>query len=146
MSLITVGLGRLTRDPVTRKTQKGEDVCNFCIAVDDGFGDKKQTDYINCTAWKHSAKYVGNYVRKGDQVHIVGKIKNKVYDAKDGTKRTEIYINVTDVTKTSGEKVTKKSTDQQTSNTHNQDADEETDTLNIDSDDLSEIDDDTLPF
>jgi len=70
-----IAVGRLTRDP--ESTTYGENtVCRFSIAVDDGFGDKKTTDFFNCSAWGKQGESVQNYTKKGSLVLVEGKMKS----------------------------------------------------------------------
>ena len=83
-----VGIGRLVADPELRFTQgKGTANTTFKIAIDDGFGENKKTNFIPIVVWGKSAESSANYLTKGSQVAISGKIQTRSYDAKDGTKR-----------------------------------------------------------
>lgn len=85
--------GRLTKDPELRFTPgDGKAVSNFSIAVEDGFGDNKKAYFINIVVWGKSAEAVSNYTHKGSKIAVSGKLTNREYEAKDGTKRytTEI--------------------------------------------------------
>lgn len=72
--------GRLVRDPDLRYTNNGTAVCNMTIAVEDGYGDNKNVEYIKIVAWKKKGKAAAKYLKKGRQVIIEGKLtirKNK---------------------------------------------------------------------
>ena len=62
-------VGRLTRDPMLRKTQSGLSVATFTVACDRRFsggnGQDRQTDFISCVAWRQSADFLGQYAHKG---------------------------------------------------------------------------------
>ena len=80
-------IGNLTRDPdITYKPGK-DPICvaRFTIAVDDGYGDKKRTDFINCVAFKKLGENVEKYLHKGHKAAIHGKIQTGSYE-KDGQK------------------------------------------------------------
>ncbi len=79
-------VGRLTRDPEVRKTQTGKSVVNFSIACTEGYGDKKRTDFPNCQAWDGRADFIGNYLKKGSLVGIVGRTQTRSYENSDGRK------------------------------------------------------------
>lgn len=67
-------VGRLTRDP--ESTTYGENtVCRFAVACDDGFGDKKTTDFFNVSAWGKMGASVQQYTKKGSVVLVEGKMK-----------------------------------------------------------------------
>lgn len=77
-------IGRLTKDPEIRVTNTNISVASFTIAVN---GIKDEVDYFNIVAWRQLADICAKYIRKGKQVAVVGKLKNRTYDAKDGSKR-----------------------------------------------------------
>ena len=52
-------MGRLTRDPELRYTGSETAVANFSLAVENGYGDGKKTDFINCVAWSKTAEFAG---------------------------------------------------------------------------------------
>jgi len=94
---IWIGIGRLIKDCELAFTQgKGTAVAKFTIAVDDGFGDKKTTDFIPVVVWGKQGEAVANYTHKGSKVRVTGKIKTRSYDAKDGSKRyvTEVVADM----------------------------------------------------
>ena len=73
---------------------KRQAVTNFTIAVNDGFGDKQDTDFIECTVWRKVAEAVTNYCRKGTKVTVQGKLKQQAWKDKDGNNRKRIYVDV----------------------------------------------------
>lgn len=85
-------LGRLTKDPEIKSTANQTAVCSFTIAVDRPFKDangNRQTDFINCVAWRQSATILGQYFHKGNKVGIVGNIQSRDYVGNDGKK---VYV------------------------------------------------------
>ena len=84
-------MGRLTRDPEMRSTQSGVSVASFTLAVDRDFGGKdsgeKQTDFIDCTAWRHTAEFVSKYFSKGRMAVVSGRLQIDNYTDNDGNKR-----------------------------------------------------------
>ena len=60
-------MGRLTRDPELRYTQSQTPVASFSLAVDRDFGrgEEKQTDFIDCVAWRQTGEFVSKYFQKG---------------------------------------------------------------------------------
>ena len=84
-------MGRLTRDPEMRSTQSGVAVASFTLAVDRDFGGKdggeKQTDFIDCTAWQHTAEFVSKYFTKGRMAVVSGRLQIDNYTDNDGNKR-----------------------------------------------------------
>lgn len=96
MSLNAVALmGRLVRDPEYKALADGTSLCNFTLAVDDDYKDKdgnKVTDFIDCTAWRHTAEYVTKYLTKGSLASVHGRLKSRKWEDKDGNKRTSWFI------------------------------------------------------
>lgn len=80
-------VGRLTRDPELKKTQKNQSVTNITVACETGFDDKKQTDYINCVVWNKQADFVVNYLKKGSLVAVQGKIQLRSWEDSNGKKQ-----------------------------------------------------------
>lgn len=94
-------IGRLTRDPELRTTTSGISSTSFTVAVSRTYTNQngeRETDFINCVAWRKQAENIAKYCKKGSQVAVEGRIQTRSYDAQDGTKRyvTEILAdNVT---------------------------------------------------
>lgn len=94
-------IGRLTRDPEMRTTTSGQATTSFTVAVSRPFANangERETDFINCVAWRKQAENIAKYCQKGSQVAVEGRIQVRNYDAQDGTKRyvTEVVAdNVT---------------------------------------------------
>ena len=85
---IAILIGRLTADPELKTTPSGVSVCSFSIAVDRGYGDNRQTDFINIVAWRGSAEFVSKYFKKGDLIGIEGSIQTRKYTDRNGNSRT----------------------------------------------------------
>ena len=79
-------MGRLTKNPDLRRTTTGTSVCSFSVAVDNGYGDNKKTDFINCVAWKGTAEFVSKYFTKGQMIALSGRISTRSWDD-NGTTR-----------------------------------------------------------
>ena len=88
-------MGRLTRDPELRHTGSGTPVCSFSIAIDNGYGEDKSTDFINCVAWSKTAEFVEKYFTKGRMIIVVGRIQTRSWEGQDGRKNyaTEVVAN-----------------------------------------------------
>ena len=88
-------MGRLTRDPELRHTGTGTPVCSFSVAVDNGYGERRQTDFINCDAWNKTAEFVSNYFEKGKMIIVIGRIATRTWEGQDGKKNyaTEVVVN-----------------------------------------------------
>ena len=79
-------MGRLTRDPVIRHTDSGKAVCNFTVAIENGYGEEKSTDFISCVAWNKTAEFVDKYFAKGRMIIVVGRIRTRTWEDRDGKK------------------------------------------------------------
>ena len=84
-------MGRLTRDPELRRTGAGVAVTSFTLAVDRDFGKndngEKETDFIDCVAWRNTAEFVNNYFAKGRMAVVSGRLQIRSWNDKDGNKR-----------------------------------------------------------
>ena len=84
-------MGRLTRDPELRRTGSGTAVASFSVAVDRDFGKnengEKETDFIDCVAWRNTAEYISKYASKGRMVVVSGRLQIRGWTDKDGNKR-----------------------------------------------------------
>ena len=91
-------IGRLGRDPEVRYMPNGEAVCNFSIATSESWNDRQtgqrteRTEWHNITLYRRLAEVAGQYLRKGSQVYIEGKIQSRKYIGKDGIERTAYEI------------------------------------------------------
>lgn len=88
-------MGRLTREPELKTTGNGVEVTSFCVAVNRDYtkqGEEKQTDFINCVAWRKTATFITTYFKKGQMIAIVGSIQTRKYDDKDGKTRTATEV------------------------------------------------------
>ncbi len=88
-------MGRLTRDPELRHTNSGTPVCSFSIAINNGYGENAQTDYVNCVAWNKTAEFVSKYFAKGRMIIVTGRISSRSWEGSDGKKNyvTEVVAN-----------------------------------------------------
>ena len=89
---IAVLMGRLTSTPELKTTPSGISVTSFSIAVDRGYGDNKQTDFINIVAWRKTAELVCKYFTKGSRIAIEGSIQTRKYQDRDGNNRTAFEV------------------------------------------------------
>ena len=84
-------MGRLTRDPELRRTATGTAVASFSLAVDRDFGKnengEKETDFIDCVAWRQTGEFVGKYFTKGRMAVVSGRLQIRGWTDKDGNKR-----------------------------------------------------------
>ena len=89
-------MGRLTRDPELRRTQSGSAVASFTLAVDRDFSNattgEKETDFIDCVAWKSTAEFVSKYFTKGRMAVVSGRLQIRTWNDKDGNKRRNAEV------------------------------------------------------
>lgn len=89
--------GRLTKDPELKATTNQVQFVNFTLAVDRRFKDangQRQTDFINCVAWRQTATFINQYFRKGSKIAICGSITTRQYQDNQGQNRyvTEVTV------------------------------------------------------
>ena len=89
-------MGRLTRDPELRYTQSQTPVASFTLAVDRDFGGRdggeKQTDFIDCVAWRSTAEFVSKYFQKGSMAVASGRLQLRDWTDRDGNKRRSAEV------------------------------------------------------
>ena len=95
--------GRITRDIEIKTTLSRTAVTQFSLAVERSFarqGEERQTDFITCVAWGKTAEFIGRYFGKGRSIVILGNLRTRTYDDKNGTKHyvTEVYVDETQFT------------------------------------------------
>lgn len=94
-------MGRLTRDPETRTLTAGTQVTNFTVACERDFVnrslEKKETDFINCVAFRTTAEFAQRNLTKGKLVVVDGKLQSRNWQDKEGNKRTTYEIVVDNI-------------------------------------------------
>ena len=90
-------MGRLTRDVELRTTQSGVSVASFTLACDRDFGGRdgeKETDFIDCVAWRSTADFAAKYFSKGRMAVVSGRLQIRPWTDKEGNKRysTEVAV------------------------------------------------------
>ncbi|MCD6149178.1 single-stranded DNA-binding protein [bacterium] len=90
-------VGRVTRDPDVRNTASGQAVTNIGLATNNYWTDKagqkqEKTEFHNIVLWGRLAEIAGQYLIKGQEAYIEGRIETRTYTGKDGAERrvTEI--------------------------------------------------------
>lgn len=92
--------GRLTADPELKQTTSGIDVCAFSLAVERNIKSadgNRHADFLNCVAWRNTAKFLCEYFSKGKMCVIVGELQSRPYEDKNGNKRTAFEVVVSEV-------------------------------------------------
>ena len=87
-------MGRLTADPELKKTTSDLSVLSFTAAVERNYsGNKdKQTDFINCVAWRQTAEFISRYFSKGKMIALEGSIQVRNYTNKNDNKRQAVEV------------------------------------------------------
>ena len=89
-------MGRLTRDPELRRTGSGIAVASFTLAVDRDFGKndngERETDFIDCVAWRQTGEFVSKYFTKGRMAVVSGRLQIRNWNDKDGNKRRSAEV------------------------------------------------------
>ena len=85
-------IGRLTRDPELRYTPQGTAVCDIRLAVDDGRRESKRTCFIDVVCWRKIAESVAEYLSKGREVLIEGRLHLDEWTDQNNSKRSKIKI------------------------------------------------------
>ena len=94
-------MGRLTRDPEIRYTQSQTPVTSFTLAVDRDFGGRdggdRQTDFIDCVAWRQTAEFVSKYFTKGSMAVVSGRLQIREWTDREGGKRRSAEVVVDNI-------------------------------------------------
>lgn len=88
-------IGRLTASPELRHTANATPVASFTVAVERDFkgnDGQKQTDFINCVAWRGTAEFVSKYFSKGSMAVVSGRLQIRSYQDRDGNNRTAAEV------------------------------------------------------
>lgn len=91
-------MGNLTRDPELRYTPQGKAVCDFDIAINHQYKDSKgekieQVDFVPITIWAKQAELVAEFLKKGRQCLVEGRLKQEKWVNKEGKKRSRLKVN-----------------------------------------------------
>ena len=98
---VCILMGRLTADPELKKTPSGVSVTSFTVAVQRNYvvkGEERQSDFIECVAWRNIADFICKYFCKGQMIAVQGSIQIRSYQDKQGNKRkvVEVYVDKAD--------------------------------------------------
>ena len=89
-------MGRLTREPELRRTGSGIAVASFTVAVDRDFsgrdGGERETDFIDCVAWRQTGEFVSKYFTKGSMIVVSGRLQIRNWTDKEGNKRRSAEV------------------------------------------------------
>ena len=89
-------MGRLTRDPELRRTGSGIAVASFTVAVDRDFASResgeRETDFIDCVAWRQTGEFVSKYFTKGRMAVVEGRLQIRDWTDQNGGKRRSAEV------------------------------------------------------
>lgn len=90
-------MGRITKDLELKQTPTGIFVLQFGVAVERRYakqGEKKESDFITCVAWRQTAEFIAKYFGKGRMIALEGELRTRVYEDDKGSRRyiTEVYV------------------------------------------------------
>lgn len=89
-------MGRLTREPELRRTGNGTAVASLTLAVDRDIANKesgqRETDFIDCVAWRGTGEFVSKYFTKGSMAVVAGRLQIRPWTDKDGSKRRSAEV------------------------------------------------------
>lgn len=91
MNKLTI-IGNLTRDPETRVTAGGKNVCTFTVAVNRRVAKSEETDFFRVSAWEKTADLCQRYLSKGRKVAVVGPVSLNSYTANNGENRANLEV------------------------------------------------------
>ena len=100
MNRVTL-VGRTTNDIILRYSDSNKAICKFSLAVQRKFKNpmgEYESDFINCVAFNKTAEVLGQYVKKGQQLAVEGRIQTGSYTAQDGSKRYTFDVVVENIT------------------------------------------------
>ncbi|MGM9650387.1 MAG: single-stranded DNA-binding protein [Faecousia sp.] len=93
-------MGRLTRDPELRFTPQNTPVASFSLAVERDYqpgGSERQTDFIDCVAWRKTAEFVSKHFQKGSMAVVSGRLQIRDWTDRDGGKRRSAEVAVDNI-------------------------------------------------
>jgi len=95
MNQLTI-IGNLTRDPESRSTQSGKQVCTFSVAVTRR-NDREKSDFFRVSAWGELGNNCAKYLSKGKKVCVIGQVSVSTYTTQNGTTRANLEVLAQDV-------------------------------------------------
>lgn len=90
-------MGRMVKDPELRRTQTGDAVSSFTLAVERDVQNRdgiRETDFLDCVAWRSTAEFAARNFRKGSGAIVKGRLAIRKYETRDGQKRSAPEITV----------------------------------------------------
>ena len=92
MTNIVVLRGNLTRDVELKHLTGGKAIAEFGLAVNEGYGEKKDVSFFNITVFGKFAENIGKHIGKGSSVCVTGKLKQSRWKGEDGEKHSTVKV------------------------------------------------------
>jgi len=88
-------IGNCGKEPEMRFTPSGKPVTSFSVACNSKFGEKETTEWFSCITWDKLAEQCNQYLNKGSQVYVEGRLQTRTWEGDDGVKhyKTEVIAN-----------------------------------------------------
>lgn len=104
---IVILMGNMTRDPELRYTPNGRAVAQVGLAVNRQFKDasgetRKEVDFFDVVAWGKLAEIISQYGKKGQGIHVTGRLQTRSWEAQDGSKRNKTEVIANDISLVGG--------------------------------------------
>ena len=90
-------IGRLGGNAEVRFLPNGDPLCQFSVAVDSGYGEKKTTTWVRCTMFGARGEKVAPFIIKGDKIGVTGEAKMHTFTGRDGTEKVSMEVRVNNV-------------------------------------------------
>lgn len=84
--------GNLTADPDLKFTQSGIPYARFTVAINEKTSQQETTDFIPVVAWRQTGEFANRYFKKGQQIIVEGKMKQRTYTGDDGKNKSIIEV------------------------------------------------------
>jgi single-strand DNA-binding protein len=95
--IVLTATGRVGKDAELRSTQSGDKILSFSVGSDIGFGDRKQTIWLDCSIWGQRGEKLAQYITKGSSVTVIGEFGQRSYQNKSGETVTATTVKVMEV-------------------------------------------------
>lgn len=86
-------IGNVGREPAMRYTQDGVPVCDFSIAINERYGERETVTWVKVSCWRKLAEIAAQYVRKGGQVMVAGRVSVSAYTDRQGQPAASLELN-----------------------------------------------------
>ena len=146
-------VGRLTKDPELRFTGTGKAVATFTLAVNRTFSKTDEADFFNIVTWQKTAENCANYLAKGQQVGVLGRLQSRSYENKEGRRIFVVEVVANEVEflerreKSGGSSGSSSNSQSYQKQNKQKDSSNDIDTSDVDLDEFQAIDDDEdIPF